>query len=58
MAEFFLRIYDWLKCRKGLAALIVAVCVALCVLSMSRLDYEEDITAMLFCRVTDSMNSV
>ena len=54
MADFFLRIYDWLKCRKGLAALIVAVCVALCVLSMSRLDYEEDIAGFLPIDRSDS----
>jgi 1-acyl-sn-glycerol-3-phosphate acyltransferase len=47
MVDFFLRIYDRLKCRKGLAALIVALIVALSVLSLCRLHYEEDIAGFL-----------
>ena len=47
MTEFFLRIYDWLKCRKGLAALVVALLMAICVVSLCRLHYEEDIAGFL-----------
>ena len=47
MADFFLRIYDWLKCRKRLAAMIVLTIMALCVISMCRLHYEEDIAGFL-----------
>ena len=54
MADFFLRIYDWLKCRKGLAALIVVVIIALCTLSLCRLHYEEDIAGFLPIDPSDS----
>ena len=54
MADFFLRIYDWLKCRKGLAALIVVVIIALCTLSLCRLHYEEDIAGFLPIDRSDS----
>ena len=54
MVDFFLRIYDRLKCRKGLAALIVAVIVALSVLSLCRLHYEEDIAGFLPIDRSDS----
>ena len=54
MAEFFLRIYDWLKCRKGLATLIVALIMALCVFSLCRLHYEEDIAGFLPIDRSDS----
>ena len=54
MADFFLRIYDWLKCRKGLAALIVVLTVALCTLSLCRLHYEEDIAGFLPIDRSDS----
>ena len=54
MADFFLRIYDLLRCRKGLAALIVAVIMALCVISMCRLHYEEDIAGFLPIDCSDS----
>ena len=54
MIDFFLRIYDWLKCRKGIAALIVTVCVLLCVLSLCRLHYEEDISSFLPIDRSDS----
>ncbi|MBR5706046.1 MAG: 1-acyl-sn-glycerol-3-phosphate acyltransferase [Bacteroidaceae bacterium] len=54
MADFFLRIYDWLKSRKGLAALIVVLIVALCTLSLCRLHYEEDIAGFLPIDRSDS----
>ena len=54
MVDFFLRIYDWLKCRKGLAALIVVLIVALCTLSLCRLNYEEDIAGFLPIDCSDS----
>ena len=54
MADFFLRIYDRLKCRKGLAALIVAVIMSLCVFSLCRLHYEEDIAGFLPIDRSDS----
>ena len=54
MAEFFLRIYDRLKCRKGLAALIVVLIIALCTLSLCRLHYEEDIAGFLPIDRSDS----
>ena len=54
MADFFLRIYDWLKCRKGLAALIVVVIIAFCTLSLCRLHYEEDIAGFLPIDRSDS----
>ena len=54
MVDFFLRIYDWLKCRKGVAALIVVICMALCVLSLCRLHYEEDIAGFLPIDRSDS----
>ena len=54
MADFFLRIYDWLKCRKGLAALIVVLIIALCTLSLCRLHYEEDIAGFLPIDRSDS----
>lgn len=54
MADFFLRIYDWLKCRKGLAALMVLAIMALCVVSMCRLHYEEDIAGFLPIDRSDS----
>ena len=54
MADFFLRIYDRLRCRKGLAALIVAVIMALCVISMCCLHYEEDIAGFLPIDRSDS----
>lgn len=54
MVDFFLRIYDRLKCRKGLAALIVAVIVAFSVLSLCRLHYEEDIAGFLPIDRSDS----
>lgn len=54
MADFFLRIYDWLKCRKGLAALIVVLTIALCTLSLCRLHYEEDIAGFLPIDRSDS----
>ena len=54
MADFFLRIYDRLKCRKGLAALIVVLIVALCTLSLCRLHYEEDIAGFLPIDRSDS----
>ena len=47
MADFFLRIYDWLKCRKGTAALIVVLIMSLCVISLCHLHYEEDIAGFL-----------
>ena len=54
MAELFLRIYDRLKCRKGLAALIVVLIIALCTLSLCRLHYEEDIAGFLPIDRSDS----
>ena len=54
MADFFLRIYDRLKCRKGLAALIVVLIIALCTLSLCRLHYEEDIAGFLPIDRSDS----
>ena len=54
MAEFFLRIYDRLRCRKGLAALIVVLIAALCTLSLCRLQYEEDIAGFLPIDRSDS----
>lgn len=54
MADFFLRIYDRLRCRKGMAALIVLLIIALCVLSLSRLHYEEDIAGFLPIDRSDS----
>ena len=54
MADFFLRIYDWLKCRKGLAALMVLAIMAICVISMCRLHYEEDIAGFLPIDRSDS----
>ena len=54
MADFFLRIYDRLNSRKGLAALIVAVIMALCILSLCRLHYEEDIAGFLPIDRSDS----
>ena len=54
MAEFFLRIYDRLRCRKGLAALIVVLIAALCTLSLCRLHYEEDIAGFLPIDRSDS----
>ncbi|MBO7416993.1 MAG: 1-acyl-sn-glycerol-3-phosphate acyltransferase [Bacteroidaceae bacterium] len=54
MADFFLRIYDRLKCRKGLAALMVLAIMALCVISMCRLHYEEDIAGFLPIDRSDS----
>ncbi|MBO6078426.1 MAG: 1-acyl-sn-glycerol-3-phosphate acyltransferase [Bacteroidaceae bacterium] len=54
MVDFFLRIYDWLKCRKGVAALIVVICMALCVFSLCRLHYEEDIAGFLPIDRSDS----
>lgn len=54
MVDFFLRIYDQLKCRKGVAALIVVVIVALSVLSLCRLHYEEDIAGFLPIDRSDS----
>ena len=54
MAEFFLRIYDRLKCRKGMAALIVVLIIALCTLSLCRLHYEEDIAGFLPIDRSDS----
>lgn len=54
MVDFFLRIYDRLRCRKGLAALIVAVIMAICVFSLSRLHYEEDIAGFLPIDRSDS----
>ena len=54
MAEFFLRIYDRLKCRKGLAALIMVLIIALCTLSLCRLHYEEDIAGFLPIDRSDS----
>lgn len=54
MADFFLRIYDWLKCRKRLAAMIVLTIMALCVISMCRLNYEEDIAGFLPIDRSDS----
>ena len=54
MADFFLCIYDRLKCRKGLAALMVLAIMALCVISMCRLHYEEDIAGFLPIDRSDS----
>ena len=54
MADFFLRVYDRLKCRKGLAALMVLVIMALCVISICRLHYEEDIAGFLPIDRSDS----
>ena len=54
MAEFFLRIYDRLKCRKGMVALIVVLIIALCTLSLCRLYYEEDIAGFLPIDRSDS----
>lgn len=54
MADFFLRIYDRLKCRKGLAALIVVLIIAFCTLSLCRLHYEEDIAGFLPIDRSDS----
>ncbi len=54
MADFFLRIYDRLKCRKGLAALMVLAIMTLCVISMCRLHYEEDIAGFLPIDRSDS----
>ena len=54
MAEFFLRIYDRLRYRKGLAALIVVLIAALCTLSLCRLHYEEDIAGFLPIDRSDS----
>ena len=47
MADFFLRIYDWLKCHMGIAVLTVVLIMSLCVLSLCRLHYEEDIAGFL-----------
>ena len=54
MSDFFLRIYDRLKCRKGLAALMVLAIMVLCVISMCRLHYEEDIAGFLPIDRSDS----
>jgi 1-acyl-sn-glycerol-3-phosphate acyltransferase len=54
MADFFLRIYDWFKCRKGLAALTVLAIMAICLISMCRLHYEEDIAGFLPIDRSDS----
>jgi len=54
MVEFFLKIYDWLNSRKGLAAAIVTLCMALCVLSLCHLHYEEDIAGFLPIDRSDS----
>ena len=54
MTDFFLKIYDRLRCRKGMAAFIVAVIVALSVFSLCRLHYEEDIAGFLPIDRSDS----
>ena len=47
MKKLVLHIYDCLSARKGLAAAILAVILALCAFSALRMNYEEDITAFL-----------
>lgn len=47
MTRLFLGIYDWLKERKTVAVLIVALIVLLSVISALRMDYEEDIARFL-----------
>ncbi|MGB4671724.1 MAG: hypothetical protein WBH89_05395, partial [Bacteroidaceae bacterium] len=54
MADFFLRIYDRLAGRKTVAALIVVLIMTLCTVSLSRLNYKEDIAEFLPIDRSDS----
>lgn len=47
MIHFFLSIYDWLSRRRWMAALLLIVCIAGCVALITRLHYQEDISAFL-----------
>ena len=47
MKRWILHIFDFLSARKGLAAAIWTVLLALCVCSALRLDFQEDISAFL-----------
>jgi len=54
MADSFLRIYDRLAGRKTVTTLIVMLIMALCVVSLSRLNYKEDIAEFLPIDRSDS----
>ena len=47
MKEWILRVYDFLSARRPLAWGIIAVLLALCLYSASRMGYQEDISAFL-----------
>ncbi len=47
MKDFFLNIYDWLSARKWLAGTILGILVVLCGILVTRMDYQEDISAFL-----------
>ena len=54
MTGFFLRIYDWLAAHRKAGFIAVVAVTLLCVLSMLRLDYEEDIASFLPIDRSDS----
>lgn len=47
MAEFFLKIYDRFSRHRTATAIAILIIMVLCVISMSRLHYEEDIAGFL-----------
>ena len=47
MKQVILHIYDWLSARRGLAALLLLLALAGCLLGALRLSFQEDISAFL-----------
>lgn len=57
MANLFLNIYDWLCQHRKSAVLMVLFMLLFCIVSLSRLHYEEDISSFLPIDSRDSMQT-